>query len=108
MSLRLLNDERAVVGLPALQLDTTMSNYARDWSRTMAASSFRHSSGPYGENIAWYSDDALSPEDAGAYFNNAWRNSPGHYANMTNAAYTYVGIGFHHDAGGWWATHVFR
>ena len=41
-------------------------------------------------------------------FNTSWVNSPGHYANMTNARYTEIGIGLYRNADGWWATHVFR
>ena len=37
-----------------------------------------------------------------------WVNSPGHYANMTRASYTEVGVGFWSGPGGWYATHVFR
>jgi len=85
-----------------------MSTFALNWSQTMSQSGFRHSSGPYGENIAWYSDSSLSPAAAARFFNDGWVNSPGHYANMTNSRYTEVGIGLYQDAGGWWATHVFR
>ncbi len=85
-----------------------MSNFALSWSQTMSTSGFRHSSGPYAENIVWYSNDGLTPEQAAASFHQSWVDSPGHYANMTNTRWTSVGIGLHRDEGGWWGTHVFR
>ena len=85
-----------------------MSDFALNWSQTMATTGFRHSSGPYGEHIAWFSDSSVSPSNAASFFNNQWVNSPGHYANMTNPNYTQVGIGLYRDASGWWATHVFQ
>lgn len=108
VSLAQLNATRANVGLPPLTLDSTMSTFATNWSTEMISSGFRHSSGPYGENIAWHSNGNMSPEQAAQHFNSAWVDSPGHYANMTNDRYTHVGIGLVPHASGWWATHVFR
>jgi uncharacterized protein YkwD len=106
-SLAALNSTRAAAGVGPLRLDGSMTAFARDWSRTMSTSGFAHSSGPYAENIAYTSDTSLSPEGAAEYFNGAWVNSPGHYANMTNATYTTVGIGLVPTESGWFATHVF-
>ena len=108
VSLAQLNATRANVGLPPLTLDPAMSSFATDWSTEMISSGFRHSSGPYGENIAWHSNGNMTPQQAAQHFNTAWVNSPGHYANMTNDRYTHVGIGLVPHASGWWATHVFR
>ena len=85
-----------------------MSAFALEWSQEMSQSGFRHSAGPYGENVAWYGDVQISAEAAAAHFNSRWVNSPGHYANMTDGRYTEVGIALYQNALGWWATHVFR
>jgi hypothetical protein len=107
-SLRALNETRAQVGLDPVSMAPRMSDFAYRWSRQMAGSSFRHSSAGYAENIAWHSDDTLTPKQAARTFNRMWVNSPGHYANMTNGSYEKVGIGLFRNKGGWWATHDFR
>ena len=108
-SFNLLNDLRAGLGLPPLVRLAPMDGAARDWSMTMNdTGDFRHSALPYGENIAWWSAGSASPEAAADKMHALWINSSGHYANMTNANYTSVGIGFwRSDSGGWYATHVF-
>jgi len=107
-SLAQLNATRAEAGLGPLTLDPAMSTFAVEWSQEMIRSGFRHSSGPYGENIAWHSNGNMSPQAAAQHFDNAWTNSPGHYANMTSTRYSHVGIGLVPHESGWWATHVFR
>ena len=103
-----LNQLRSNLGLGALTLDSGMSNFAYNWSQTMATSGFRHSGGPYGENIAYTSNNGLSPQGAASTMHGLWVNSPGHYANMTNPGHTSVGIGLFRNSSGWFATHVFR
>lgn len=103
-----LNNLRAAVGAPTLRLDPQLSAIAREWSEEMARSGFRHSSGPYAENIAWIGNPRLHPDAAAAMFISMWRDSPGHYANMTNPRHREVGIGLYLDANGWWATQLFR
>jgi len=107
-SYRLLNELRADLGLSALQRNTKMDAFARDWSRTMAASGdFRHSNGPYGENIVWHSSTRMTPEQAAKKFHDMWVNSPGHYRNMTHSGYRLVGVGLYYSERGWHGTHVF-
>lgn len=107
-SFRLLNELRASLGLAPLARTGVMDSFARNWSQTMAMTgNFEHSTGPYGENIAWNSQGSLTPAEAAAAMHEMWINSPGHYANMTNADYTLAGVGFYSDASGWHATHVF-
>lgn len=108
VSLNQLNATRAAAGLAPLTLDPAMSTFATNWSTEMISSGFRHSTGPYGENIAWHSNGNMTPQQAAQHFNQAWVDSPGHYANMTNERYTHVGIGLVPHESGWWATHVFR
>lgn len=107
-SLELLNELRRGLGLAALESDPTMDAFARDWSATMRRSGFRHSDGPYAENIVWHSDQSMTPEEAAEQFHEMWVNSPGHYANMTSERWTLAGIGLYRDDSGWWGTHVFR
>ena len=84
-----------------------MAVFARNWSATMAVSGFRHSGGPYAENIAYIGSSNLGGQEAAATLHQMWVDSSGHYANMVNAGYTRVGIGFFRNGSGWWATQVF-
>ena len=118
-SLQYLNEERAKVGLAPLRAAPDLSANARRWAETMRRTGFRHSTDAdlrpfitgtrtgWGENIAWFSDASLSPQQAAAKFNDMWRNSPGHYRNMTSSGYTEVGVGLYHDSSGWWGVHQF-
>lgn len=106
-SLRLLNSLRTGLGLVPLQRVDAMDTAARDWSQTMAATTFEHSDLPYWENIAWWSNQSLTPEQAAAQLHDMWINSPGHFSNMTKTDHRYAGIGFWQDANGWWGTHLF-
>ncbi|MEM9465334.1 MAG: S-layer homology domain-containing protein [Actinomycetota bacterium] len=108
-SFELLNELRTSLGLEPLVRVSEMNLFARDWSSVMHDSgAFVHSTGPYGENIAWWSRDSANPDAAAGVMHELWVTSPGHYRNMTNARYTQVGVGFWRGEGGWYATHVFR
>ena len=108
-SFELLNALRASVGEAPLVRNPTMDAFARDWSSVMHDSGdFRHSQGPYGENIAWWSNGSADANRAADVMHDLWINSPGHLRNMTSSRYTEVGIGFWQGPGGWYATHVFR
>ena len=107
-SLSLLNQLRISVGVAPLVSVAIMDDFARDWSRTMSEGGFfAHSGGPYGENIVWWSNENLTPEEAAQRFHDMWADSPGHYQNMTLAGYTKVGVGLWRDENGWHGTHVF-
>ncbi len=107
-SLRLLNHLRTSLGLQPLERDPAMDGFARDWARHMRENGFGHSSGPWRENIVWWSDEQLTPEEAAAQHHRQWINSSGHYRNMTGDDWTNVGIGMYHDESGWWGVHEFR
>jgi uncharacterized protein YkwD len=108
-SVELLNQLRVARGLAPLESSETMDAFARDWSAEMHESGdFRHSSGPYGENIAWWGRGSATPAEAAEVMHDLWINSPGHLRNMTNRGYSQVGVGFWQGPGGWYATHVFR
>jgi len=103
----LLNAERAALGVAPLSVDPSLTTYARNWTYYMSSTeTFEHSDlsfggyGYRGENIAqnW--------SVSGAH--NSFVGSPGHYANMTNAVFTHVGVGvWIDDDGKLWTTHVF-
>jgi hypothetical protein len=90
------NQERAARGLPALQWDPTLANYAGNWSNNMAVNGFRHSNigallGPYnfiGENIAKGSVNM----HVGA-LHGALMRSQGHRDNILAPGFTKIGIG---------------
>jgi uncharacterized protein YkwD len=106
-ALLLTNQLRASLGLGPVSPDATMTAFARNWSATMSQSGFRHSDGPYSENVGWYSGSS-SPEAAALGLHNAFVASPSHLANMVNPAWTAVGVGVHTDGASWYITLVFR
>ncbi len=104
----LLSQLRTSLGLEVLTRAAEMDAFARDWSRLMAESGdFEHSSGPYGENIAFTSDVTLTADEAADLFHQLWIGSPGHYANMVHTSYTSSGVGLYLTDKGWYGTHVF-
>lgn len=107
-SAALLAELRAGLGLTDLVRTAEMDAFARDWSRQMAESgTLQHSNGPYGENIAYTTNTALTAVEAAAVFHQLWIDSPGHYRNMTNETYVTSGIGLYKTENGWYGTHVF-
>jgi hypothetical protein len=106
-----INGLRQSLGLQPLLVDDNMASLAAAHTESMIASGqLVHAadlsvgvSGPWsrlGENIGRASDAPL-----------LWTtfvNSPGHYANLTNPAFTHVGVAVGYDAGGQlWTTHRF-
>jgi hypothetical protein len=109
--LRLTNIARAEVGASPLVCDPLLTAVARAHSRDMCELGyFDHTSldgrSPFdrmhdagvsytnaGENIA-------AGQDTPADVNDAWLNSPGHYANIINTRYGKIGIGYHACPGG--------
>jgi uncharacterized protein YkwD len=107
IALMLINELRASRGLGPVAPEETMAAFARNWSSTMSQSGFRHSGGPYAENIGW-NRGSSSPEAAALGLHAAFVASPPHLANMTNPAWTAVGIGVHYDGTTWHITVEFR
>jgi len=109
---RLVNEERAKAGVAPLTEDEELSRIARLKSQDMRDRGyFDHNSPTYGtpfrmlrsfgvtyrtagENIAM---GYRTPEAVVA----AWMNSSGHRANILNASYTMIGVGFVADGGYW-------
>lgn len=105
---KLVNEERAKVGLHALTIDTNVTAAAnirakeivtsfshtrpdgRKFSTVLTDNGIRYTGA--GENIAW---GQRSPEEVVS----AWMNSEGHRANILNAKYTKIGVGYLNASG---------
>lgn len=106
---KLVNEERAKAGLPALKMDADITAAANVRAKEIVQKfshtrpngsnfstvlkeqgvSFRGS----GENIAW---GQKSPEQV----MNAWMNSEGHRANILNKNYKNIGVGYYQNEKG--------
>ncbi|MER7750537.1 CAP domain-containing protein [Kitasatospora sp. NPDC097643] len=120
LSLRLINEERARNGVPALVVKADLTDFAVKWAQHMRETGFAHSenasgAGPSltgsrtltGECIVMWSDAALTGQQAAEQFQKMWTESPGHHAAQINPRYQEIGVGFYHDSTGWWGVHEF-
>ena len=111
-----VNELRSGLGLKPVTRIAELDVIAQDWSEQMASrNSMEHrpnlgSNYPQGflratENVAWRSGGG----DIGALIFEQWRNSPGHYTNMTDPDADSLGIGVAYDpgSGSWYATQNF-
>lgn len=103
--IRLVNEIRAESGLKPLLVNWELSRVARFKSQDMVDNRyFSHTSPIYGSPFQMIRDFGLSFRTAGeniAYGQrtpqavvNAWMNSSGHRANILNASYTQIGVGY--------------
>lgn len=103
--IRLVNEQRAKNGLKALTANWELSRVARYKSQDMVDNRyFSHTSPTYGTPFQMIKAFGLSYRTAGeniAYGQrtpqavvNAWMNSSGHRANILNASYTQIGVGY--------------
>ena len=103
--IRLVNVERAKQGLKALTANWELSRVARYKSQDMVDNKyFAHNSPTYGTPFQMIKNFGISFRTAGeniAYGQrtpqavvNAWMNSSGHRANILNASYTQIGVGY--------------
>lgn len=106
---KLVNEERAKAGLSALTIDVNVEAAAQvraneikqSFSHTRPngsqfSTALKEQGVSYrgaGENIAW---GQKSPEAV----MQAWMNSDGHRANILNAQFTKIGVGYYQDANG--------
>ncbi|MBM7570027.1 CAP domain-containing protein [Aquibacillus albus] len=108
----LTNEERAEQGLPTLKVDTELSKVAREKSKDMAVNRyFSHNSPTYGSPFDMLSQFGVDYRTAGENIArgqrtpeevvNAWMNSPGHRANILNANFTHIGVGYVEDGNYW-------
>ena len=102
---QLTNQERAKNGLKALTQDWELSRVARYKSVDMRDKNyFSHDSPTYGSPFTMMKNFGISYRSAGENIAagqttaqevvQAWMNSPGHRANILNANYTYIGVGY--------------
>ena len=110
--IRLVNEERAEYGLKALSENWQLSRVARYKSQDMADNHyFSHTSPTYGSPFQMIRAFGLTFRSAGeniAYGQrtpqavvNAWMRSSGHRANILNASYTQIGVGYVSDGHYW-------
>ena len=103
--LKLVNQERAKVGLSALTLDAKLNNAAQKKAVDMRDKNyFDHQSPTYGSPFDLMRSEGISYSTAGENIAagqqsaqavmESWMNSSGHRANILNAKYKYLGVGF--------------
>ena len=103
--IRLVNEIRAANGLKALTYDWELSRVARYKSQDMKDNRyFAHNSPVYGTPFQMIRNFGISFRSAGENIAkgyatpqavvNGWMNSSGHRANILNANYTHIGVGF--------------
>lgn len=101
----LVNVERQKAGLPALKLDSQLSNVARLKSKDMATNNyFAHQSPTYGSagdmltkhGIKWsaWGENIAYGQNTPEIVVNAWMNSPGHRANILSSNFGKIGVGY--------------
>lgn len=101
----LVNAERASRGLSALTYDWELSRVARYKSQDMKDKGyFSHQSPTYGSPFQMMKSFGISYKSAGENIArgyatpeavvNGWMNSSGHRANILNASYTHIGVGY--------------
>lgn len=105
------NAHRATIGLPALQLDASLSKASTWKARDLAVRGYFTHDDPAGSNgeparTPWQrlvecgftaggarAENIAAGQTSGAAFVQAWINSPGHRANIEDASMRYVGFG---------------
>jgi uncharacterized YkwD family protein len=101
----LTNQERAKNGLPALQVDLTLSKMAHEKSRDMSANGyFSHTSPTYGSPFDMMKKYGISYRYAGENIAmgqrtpeevvKAWMNSEGHRKNILSPNFNMIGVGY--------------
>ena len=114
--IRLVNEIRKQNGLNALTYDWELARVARYKSQDMKDNNyFSHTSPVYGSPFQMIKNFGISYHSAGENIAkgyatpqavvNGWMNSSGHRANILNASYTHIGVGY--VAGGNYWTQMF-
>ena len=108
----LVNEIRAQYGLTPLTLNWQLSRVARYKSQDMADNNyFSHNSPTYGSPFQMMKQFGITYRTAGENIASgyssaravvtAWMNSEGHRANILNASYTQIGVGYVADGHHW-------
>lgn len=109
---RLVNIERSKQGLPALEYDWQLSRVARYKSEDMHKNGyFSHTSPTYGSPFNMMKNFGITYKTAGENIAKGyktpsavvegWMNSPGHRANILNASFTHLGVGYVQNGSYW-------
>lgn len=110
--IRLVNEIRTENGLSTLTYDWELSRVARYKSQDMKDNNyFSHNSPVYGTPFQMIKNFGISYRSAGENIAkgyatpqavvNAWMNSSGHRANILNAGYTRIGVGYVAEGNYW-------
>lgn len=110
--LALVNKERANYGLSPLTMDESVREVARVKSSDMSKNNyFSHTSPTYGSPFAMLKSFGISYKAAAENIAQGyttseavvkgWMNSSGHRANILNASYTKIGIGYEANGNYW-------
>lgn len=104
-----ITNARSRQGLPALVPDGVLEAKAVAWSQQMAANGFiSHSVLPDGITHQWKSlGENVGVGGSVEQVAQALIDSPSHYANIINPAFTHVGVGAVFDGSRYWVTQVF-
>ncbi|MCW2278485.1 LysM peptidoglycan-binding domain-containing protein [Heliophilum fasciatum] len=105
----LVNAERAKAGLAPLKLDSNLSNVAQVKAKDMIVNNyFSHTSPTYGSpfdmmksfgiNYSWAGENIAKGQTSPAQVMQDWMNSSGHKANILNANYNTIGVGYYQGA----------
>ena len=116
--IRLVNDIRAENGLKVLTYDWELARVARYKSQDMKDNKyFSHTSPVYGTPFQMIKNFGISYRSAGENIAkgyatpqavvNGWMNSSGHRANILNANYTHIGVGYV-SGGNYWTQMFIR
>ena len=108
----LVNKERAKAGLAPLTIDWELARVAKYKSQDMHDKKyFSHTSPTYGSPFDMMKNFGISYKSAGeniakgqrtaTQVMEAWMNSSGHRANIMDAKYTHIGVGFVEDGYYW-------
>jgi uncharacterized YkwD family protein len=117
----LVNKERAAAGLSALKVNTKLAGVAEKKAEDLRDNNyFDHQSPTYGSPFDMMKQFGITYTAAGENIAkgqktpsdvmNGWMNSPGHRANILNADYTEIGVGYVTDSNGttYWVQHFIR
>lgn len=114
---KLVNEQRAANGLKPLTLSAKLSDIARLKSQDMHDKNyFSHTSPTYGSPFDMLKQFGVSYRAAGENIAmgyrtpeavmDGWMNSPGHRANILNASYTQIGVGYVASGSYWTQTFI--
>ncbi|WP_125151926.1 CAP domain-containing protein [Clostridium rectalis] len=109
--IKLVNEERAKISLPALKANVELSKVARIKSQDMIDKNyFSHTSPTYGSPFDMMKKFGIKYTTAGENIASGystakevvdgWMNSPGHRANILNKSFTEIGVGLGKNSNG--------